>query len=106
MDALSGDVKTLLSDRAALNRRKSAKEKSFAAPITFCSPAVSARGSASRAAPGLSESGSVLLEQAAARAIAAMALSRGKRRVDMIVGGWDSDRCTGRTRVARRRSPC
>jgi len=87
IDALSGDVKTLLSDRAALNRRKSAKEKSFAAPITFCSPPVSARGRASSAGLGWFESGSVLLEQATPRASAAMAQNLGRRRVDMITVG-------------------
>src|SRR5215218_1848538 len=85
IDALSGEEKTLLSERAALSWRNSAKEKSFAAPITFCSPPVSARGRASRVGLGLLASGSVLLEQAATRASVATQ-NCGKMRVNMCMG--------------------
>lgn len=66
IDALSGEVKTLLSFCAALSRRKSANEKSFEAPMTRCSPAVSARGGSSSGVPGAP--GSVALARAAASA--------------------------------------
>src|SRR5258705_2637771 len=55
-DALRGEMKTLASARSGATVRKSENENSFAAPTTFVSFALSARGRASRvtgAAPPL-----------------------------------------------------